>query len=102
MPVRKDSVRVFVFRALQQKGNAMKKQVARVPIAVVAEKLNTTPLNVLMHIKRGLLTGIEEDGGWRVDCHSLDALLAKTGGSKAEDVCASSCAKQHACSSRCS
>ena len=72
------------------------------PIATVAEKLNTTPLNVLMHIKRGLLQGVEDDGAWLVDSQSFVALLAKTGGSKVEDVCASSCGKKHACSGGCS
>ncbi len=80
----------------------MKEQGERLSIAVVAEKMKTTPLHVLMHIKRGLLTGIEEDSGWLIDGESLDALLAKTGGSKAGDVCASDCAKKHACSGGCS
>ncbi len=80
----------------------MKEQGERLSIAVAAEKMKTTPLHVLMHIKRGLLTGIEEDGGWLIDGESLDALLAKTGGSKAGDVCANGCAKKHACSGGCS
>ena len=74
----------------------------KLPISIVAEKMNTTPLNVLMHIKRGMLKGVEEDGLWMIDGQSLEALMAKTGGSKAEDVCASGCAKRHACSSGCS
>ena len=74
----------------------------KLPISIVAEKMNTTPLNVLMHIKRGMLKGVEEDGLWMIDGQSLEALMAKTGGSKAEDVCASGCAKRPACSSGCS
>jgi len=77
----------------------MKESSARLPIPIVAVKMNTTPLNVLMHIKRGLLKGIEEDGVWLVDCKSLEALLAESGG-KAE-VCASGCVKKHACSAGC-
>lgn len=73
-----------------------------VPIKVVAELLNTTPLNVLMHVKRGILNGVEKEGGWVVDKDSLDDLIAKTGGSKADDVCASGCAKKHACGGGCS
>ncbi|MGK2907287.1 MAG: hypothetical protein ACSLFH_13230 [Desulfuromonadales bacterium] len=80
----------------------MQKEKEKLPIPVVAEKLNTTPLNVLMHIKRGLLQGVEEDGIWLVDVQSLEALLTKTGGSKAEDLCASGCTKKHACSGGCS
>lgn len=74
----------------------------RLPISIVAEKMNTTPLNVLMHIKRNLLQGVEEDGVWMIDCQSLEVLLAKTGGSKAKDVCASGCSKKHSCGGGCS
>ena len=79
----------------------MKKHDERLSIAAVAERMNTTPLNVLMHIKRGLLDGTEEDNVWTVDAQSLDVLLAETGGRKAGDVCASNCAKKHACSGGC-
>jgi len=74
----------------------------RLPISIVAEKMKTTPLNVLMHIKRNLLQGVEEDGVWMIDCQSLEVLLAKTGGSKAKDVCASGCGKKHSCGGGCS
>jgi len=74
----------------------------RLPISIVAERMSTTPLNVLMHIKRNLLQGVEEDGVWMIDSQSLNVLLAKTGGNKAEDVCASGCSKKHSCGSGCS
>jgi hypothetical protein len=74
----------------------------KIPIATVAEKLNSTQLNVLMHIKRGLLKGVEADGGWLIDVDSLEEFLIKSGGNKAEDVCASGCAKKHACGGGCS
>ena len=70
-------------------------------ISEAAKILQTTPLNVLMHIKRGLLLGTEEDDGWMIDKISLDALLAKTGGVKADEVCSSGCAKKHACGGGC-
>ena len=73
----------------------------KVSISIVAERLNTTPLNVLMHVKRGILAGTEEGGGWMIDKASLDAMVAKTGGGKADDVCASGCAKKHACGGGC-
>lgn len=79
----------------------MKERTARMPIPLVADKLKTTPLNVLMHIKHGLLRAVEEEGAWLVDVRSLDELLAKTGG-KAEAVCRSGCAGKHACSGGCS
>jgi hypothetical protein len=70
-------------------------------IEETAKILQTTHLNVLMHIKRGLLTGVEEESGWMIEQHSLDELLAKTGGVKATDVCTSGCAKKHACGGGC-
>lgn len=80
----------------------MQEQFKKMPLAAVAEQMNTTPLNVLMHIKRGLLQGVEEDGIWMVDARSLAALLAKTGGNKVEDICANGCTKHHACGGGCS
>lgn len=73
-----------------------------VPIAEAAETLQTTPINVLMHVKKGLLKGVEDGGDWKIVQASLDALLANTGGVKATDVCASGCAKKHACGGGCS
>lgn len=72
------------------------------PLAEAATKMRTTPLNVLMHIKRGLLQGVEEDGNWLVETASLAALLARTGGGKADGVCAGGCAKRHGCGGCCS
>ncbi len=71
------------------------------PIVEAATLLETTPLNVLMHVKRGLLKGVEEAGGWLIERASLDALLASSGG-KSDQVCASGCAAKHACSGGCS
>ena len=67
------------------------------PISEAAKSLQTTPLNILMHIKKGLLKGVENDGAWYVEKISLELLLEQTGGVKAADVCASGCAKKHAC-----
>jgi len=73
----------------------------KVPISIVAETLNTTPLNVLMHVKRGMLDGSEEEGGGMIDKASLEALVSKTGGSKVDEVCVSGCAKKHTCGGGC-
>ena len=70
-----------------------------VPISAAAQELHSTELNVLMHIKRGFLQGKECDGAWWIDRASLDALLVKTGGCKADNVFASGCAKKGACGS---
>ena len=72
-----------------------------IPIFEAAKIMQTTPLNVLMHIKRGLLKGTEEAGQWYVEKESLETLLNQTGGGKAEGVCASGCAKKHACGGGC-
>lgn len=40
----------------------------------VASELGTTPLNILLYIKRGQLTGQEIDGKWYVAPESLAAL----------------------------
>lgn len=79
----------------------MKDRTERLPVPLVADRLNTTPLNVLMHIKRGLLRAVEKEGAWLVDVRSLDELLAKTGGGKAETACSSGCARNHACGGGC-
>jgi hypothetical protein len=71
-------------------------------ITEAAQILQTTPLNILMHIKRGLLKGTEDDGQWLIERAGIDALMKKTGGRKADDVCTSGCARQHACGGGCS
>ena len=71
------------------------------PLSDAAKVMQTTPLNVLMHIKRGLLKGVEEKGQWFVNPESLEALLARTGGSKADNVCSSGCDKKNACGGGC-
>ena len=73
----------------------------KLSIDEVAKILKTTPLNILMHVKRGMLAGAEKEGGWMIEKSSLDALIARTGGSKADGVCASGCAKKHACGGGC-
>ena len=72
------------------------------PITEAAQILQTTPLNILMHIKRGLLKGVEEDGQWQIEKAGLEALAEKTGGGKADDLCTSDCARKHACGGGCS
>lgn len=58
-----------------------------------AEKLGSTPLNVLMHIKRGLLVGAVPKGIWVVDPDSLAELLLKRTEGVVPAVCQSGCAK---------
>jgi predicted alpha/beta hydrolase family esterase len=42
-----------------------------IPIAEAAELMETTELNVLMHVKRGHITAEEKDGEWYINADSL-------------------------------
>lgn len=77
----------------------MSEETESIPLSEVAERLKTTPLNVLMHIKRGLLTGEEVDGTWFVPVNSLNAYLEKEQEAGHGTLCKSHC--QHGCSSDC-
>jgi len=50
-----------------------------VTLGEAARELGTTELNVLLHIKRGLLAGREVDGAWHVVRTGLDTLRARRG-----------------------
>lgn len=75
-----------------------KKDVLQIPINEVAELLQTTPLNVLMHIKRGKLIGTEEEGTWSVDSQSLAAFRAVREGAD-KTLCRSGCSRTGGCAS---
>jgi hypothetical protein len=64
------------------------------PIDEVAHLLGTTPLNLLMHIKRGLLVGVEREDGWWIEPASLAELIRKQGEGQVPEVCQSGCAKK--------
>lgn len=68
------------------------------PLPLAAQRLGTTPLNVLMHIKRQLLTAEERDGQWFVEVASLQALQAAQG-TTAKSLCRSQCAASGGCKS---
>ena len=65
-----------------------------VPIAMAARTMGTTPLNVLMHIKRGFLLGEERDGEWLVGAASLAELVRKREAGELPVVCQSGCGKK--------
>jgi hypothetical protein len=69
-------------------------------VAAVAKVLETTPVNVLMHIKRGLLSGEEVAGVWYVLATSLDNYLLNTEGTAYGSLCKSHCG--HGCKTSCS
>jgi hypothetical protein len=72
---------------------------ALVPIGEAAKTLKTKELNVLMHIKRGLLQGLEGAEGWQVTAASLTALVGAGPAEKSQEVCPPSCGKGGGCSS---
>lgn len=69
----------------------------KISLEAAAGRLQSTPLNVLMHIKRGLLQGVEIDGNWWVEVATLERFLAGHEESSMAQVCQSSCA--HNCPS---
>jgi hypothetical protein len=74
----------------------------RMPINDVAQVLETTPLNVLMHVKRGLLEGSEGADGWMISGASLIVFLARNDGKRSATVCGTGCGKAGGCGSSCS
>ncbi|WP_224746788.1 helix-turn-helix domain-containing protein [Pelovirga terrestris] len=47
-----------------------------IPLSVAATKSHSTTLNLLMHIKRGLLPATEEQGQWFINETDLEAFIA--------------------------
>jgi len=72
--------------------------VEKLSIAEVATAMKTTSLNVMMHIKRGLLVGEEIDGVWYIPADSLASYLSQPERGSNVSVCK---AKSH-CGSGCS
>ena len=68
-------------------------------VTEVAAALKTTNLNVMMHIKRGLLKGEEVEGLWYVAADSLAEYQRQTAGQANAQLCKSSCG--HGCSTSC-
>lgn len=67
-------------------------------IDAAAEAMNSTPLNVLMHVKRGLIHGVEHDNQWLVDRQDVETIVAKSGGRKMDTVFSGHCRKHKQCS----
>jgi hypothetical protein len=66
-----------------------------IPLNEAAERMQSTPVNVLMHIKRGLLSGKEVDGAWFVDASSLEKHLRQRQEGVNTEVCQDHC--KHTC-----
>lgn len=65
----------------------------------VAKALGTTPVNVLLFIKRGLLVGHEDARGWLVDGESFAAFRNSEAGQKGRAHCRSACSRAGGCGS---
>ena len=59
-----------------------------------AEILGSTPLNVLLHVKRGLLVCAVPEGVWVVDPDSLAELVQRRRDGVIPEVCQSACGKK--------
>jgi len=79
----------------------MTSQVAKLTVAEVATSMNTTPINVMMHIKRGLLAGEEIDGAWYVPADSLATYLSDSNRGHNGSVCKAKSHRCGGCSSSC-
>jgi hypothetical protein len=75
----------------------MNKKTALIPIEQAAAQLTTTTLNVLMHLKRGMLAGVETTDGWEVTADSLSSLLRQRSEGAAPLICKSNCGKARGC-----
>jgi len=62
-------------------------KVEKLTVAEVATTMKTTPINVMMHIKRGLLAGEEIDGDWFVAADSLANYLSDASRAHKGSVC---------------
>jgi hypothetical protein len=50
----------------------------QIPLDVAARKTHSTTLNLLMHIKRGLLPATEEQGQWFINEKDLETFIAES------------------------
>jgi hypothetical protein len=60
-----------------------------------AHEMGTTVMNVLMHIRDGLLRGREVDGLWQVTAESLADQLRRSPEEKGSSLCRSGCASKN-------
>ncbi len=76
----------------------MKNESEKLPLAEAAEAMNTTAVNVMIHIKRGLLSGEEVEGEWYVLADSLASFLDDPNRGSNGSICKSHC--KHGCGSK--
>lgn len=66
-----------------------------IPVAEAASMMETTEINILIHINRGLLSGEECEDGWFINADSLKKLMNSSG--KSEMVMKSHCGSCSSC-----
>jgi hypothetical protein len=76
-------------------------QTELIPLEEAVQLLETTRLNMMMLIKRGLLKGHEEDGVWWVERESLLAVKRDGKVAQSQVLAAHSCAKAGQCGGSC-
>ncbi len=70
-----------------------------VPASEAAKALGTTPLNILLYVKRGQLKGWEVEGTWYVELDSLTVFRENAAGNEGPAPCRSACRKVGGCGS---
>jgi len=70
-----------------------------VPVEEVAKELGTTPLNVMMHIKRKLLEAREIEGQWFVTAESLENYRRDGEARPGSALCSQPCSSKSGCGS---
>jgi len=66
-----------------------------------AQLLKTTQVNILMHVRKGLLKQVEKDGIWYITIASLEGFVSENGVRKSDRVCASGCSRHASCGGSC-
>ncbi|PLY00973.1 MAG: hypothetical protein C0623_06415 [Desulfuromonas sp.] len=66
-----------------------------------AQLLRTTEINVLMHVRKGLLEQVEMDGLWYITIGSFEEFVSHNGIRKAAAVCSAGCGRHADCASSC-
>lgn len=79
----------------------MKDEAGFLTLSKTAQLLKTTQVNVLMHVRKGLLEQVEKDGLWYITISSFEAFVSQNGIKKSAAVCASGCARAASCGSSC-
>ncbi|PLX78622.1 MAG: hypothetical protein C0615_03495 [Desulfuromonas sp.] len=79
----------------------MKANGGLLPLSKAAQLLKTTEINVLMHVRKGLLEQVEKDGIWAITIKSFEEFVSKNGIKKSEGICTSSCPHAASCGSGC-